>query len=145
MSEYTNAPMSHWTITGGDLDNVPFIFSVGGYQDSTPSESVQYQDQQGNPMQQMWTSRQVPTGQITVRRLLDDNTAFAEARTKVKNGEYEKTEITITQMTVDGNPIKTVALTGAIPTAHRMSELSSNVTEQQWEELEITFDTAAIS
>jgi|SRR5215207_2944389 hypothetical protein len=142
MSEYENAPISHWSIAGGELDGVPFIFSVSGYSDSTPSETVAYQDAQGNPLQQTWFSRQVPTGQLSVRRLLDSNTAFADARTKVKNGEYEKTEITITQMTATGDPVKTIALQGAWPSGHRMSDLSSNQTEQQWEELELTFDTA---
>jgi hypothetical protein len=145
MSEYVNAPISHWSISGGDLDGVPYIFQVSGYSDSTPSESVAYQDAQGNPIQQNWYSRQVPTGQLSVRRLLDSNTAFADARVKVKNGEYEKTEITITQMTATGDPVKTIALTGAIPTGHRISDLSSSQTEQQWEELELTFDTAAFS
>ena len=142
MPNYENAPISHWLIAGGDFDGVTFIQSVSEVSDSTPSEGVAYQDANGNPVTETWFSRQIPTGQITVKRLLDSTGAFAEARTKVKNGEYEKTEITITQMTATGDPVKTIALQGAWPSGHRMSDLSSNQTEQQWEELELTFDTA---
>jgi hypothetical protein len=145
MSNYENAPISHWLISGGDFDGVNFIQSVSEVSDTTPSEGVAYQDANGNPVTETWFSRQVPTGEITVRRLLDTSGVFAEARTKVKNGEYEKTEITLTAKTAAGDDIKTISLTGAWPSAHRMSPMDSNSNEQAYETLTFTYDTMEIS
>jgi hypothetical protein len=145
MSNYDNAPISHWQITGGDFDGVQFVQSVSEVNDSTPSEAVAYQDANGNPVTETWFSRQVPTGEITVRRLLDTSGTFAEARTRVKNGEYEKTEITLTAKTAAGDDIKTIALTGAWPSAHSISAMDSNSQEQAYETLTFTYDTLEIS
>jgi T4-like virus tail tube protein gp19 len=145
MSTYENAPISHWLIAGGDFDGVNFIQSVSEVSDSTPAEGVAFQDANGNPVTETWFSRQVPTGEITVRRLLDTSGTFAEARTKVKNGEYEKTEITLTAKTAAGDDIKTISLTGAWPSAHTLSAMDSNSNEQAYETLTFTYDTMEIT
>ena len=145
MPDYQNAPISHWLIAGGDFDGVTFIQSVSQIKDSTPSEGVAYQDANGNPVTETWFSRQVPTGQITVKRLLDSTGSFAEARTRVKNGEYEKSEITLTAKTAAGEDIKTISLTGAWPSDHELSQMDSNSNEQAYETLTFTYDTMEIS
>ena len=145
MGNYENAPISHWLIAGGDFDSITFVQSVSEVSDSTPAEAVAYQDANGNPVTETWFSRQVPTGEITVRRLLDTNGAFAEARQRVKDGTYEKSEITLTAKTAEGTDIKTIALTGAWPSAHSLSGMDSNSSEQAYETLTLTYDTMAIT
>ena len=141
MSTYENAPISHWLISGGDFDGATFSQSVSELSDSTPAEAVAYQDANGNPVTETWFSRQTPTGEITVRRLLDTNNTFTEARTKVKDGTYEKTEITLTAKTAAGEDIKTISLVGAWPSAHTLSPMDSNSNEQAYETLTFTFDS----
>lgn len=145
MPDYENAPASHWTIAGGELDGTPFIFSVSGYSSETPVENVAYQDEQGNPVKQTWFSRQTPTGTITVKRYLDSNTNFADARTRVLNGEYEPTTITLTLMTSDAQTLKTIAMHEAWPSGHTISEPDSSTTNQWEESLTFAFTNSEFS
>ena len=110
------------------------------------AEAVAYQDANGNPVTEKWLSRQVPTGEITVRRLLDTNGAFAEARQKVKDGTYEKSEITLTAKTADGTDIKTIAADGSLAVrARRCRAWTPTRATQAYETLTLTYDTMAIT
>ena len=88
--DYTNTPVSHWTITG-DVE-ITYLQSLSGIGDSSPVEGTAYQAKTGEPTRPRWWSKATIYQDITLQRVLDTDDTLRQWRQEVKDGQEDGQE-----------------------------------------------------
>lgn len=137
--DYTNTPVSHWTVTG-DVE-ITYMQSISGIGDTTPVEGTAYQDKLGNPMRPKWWSRATQYSDLTLQRVLDTDSTLRDWRQEVKDGKKDaKKNLTIIAMDAEGNDVHTWSVEGAWPSGYQVAGMESGSDSQSYEMVTITYD-----
>jgi phage tail-like protein len=137
--DYTNTPVSHWTITG-DVE-ITYLQSLSGIGDSSPVEGTAYQAKTGEPMRPRWWSKATVYNDITLQRVLDTDDTLRQWRQGVKDGKKSaKKSMTIIAQDAEGNDVHTWSVVGAWPSSYQVAGMESGSDAQSYETITITHD-----
>jgi phage tail-like protein len=127
--EYTNTPVSHWTITG-DVE-ITYLQSLNGIGDSSAVEGTAYQAKTGDPIRPKWWSKATTYTDITLQRVLDTDDTLRQWRQEVRDGKKSaKKNMTIIAQSV----------VGAWPSSYQVAGMESGSDAQSYESITITHD-----